>query len=77
MKSQLKELCGGTKHVEVVVGVAARREGELLLLCLLSDALPRLMDSRLGALPAGRAIVDNAFHAAIAAASWIVVLALR
>lgn len=77
MRNHLKEFCGGTKHVEVVLGAAAQREGVLLLLCLLSDVLPRLMDNWLKALPVGRVIIDNAFHAAIAAASWAVVSTLR
>lgn len=54
-----------------------QREVGLVVLCLLSEVLPTLMDRQLEALPAGKAIADNVSHAAIAAASWMVILALR
>lgn len=53
------------------------REGALLVLCLVSDVLPTLMSSQLEASSAGKAIADSVSHAAIAAASWMVVLTLR
>lgn len=53
-----------------------QREVGLVVLCLLSEVLPTLMDRQLEALPAGKAIADNVSHAAIAAASWMVILAL-
>ncbi|CAM9617294.1 unnamed protein product [Laminaria digitata] len=65
---------GRTQGLQREVG---RREVILILLCVVSDVLPRMLASFLDSNSAlWRALVDNACHAGIAAASWMVVASL-